>query len=103
MQVTQEMCQQLEKEARELKMCLQGLRNTNEELENDRDQIAQENAKLMVFKEEVKDRQVLEEKELQAENYHLRKLVQKGFLLLKRAVRRSKVRLFGNMEVIVMF
>ena len=93
-QVTQEMIQQLEKEAKELKLCLQELRNTNEELENDRDQIAQENAKLVIFKEEVKDRQVLEEKELQAENYHLRRLVHKGFLLLKRAIRRSKVIIF---------
>lgn len=81
----------LQKQLADLKQSLQELNRKNVELEDDAEDLERENNRLAAFKEEVQFRHTLEEKEEYARIYYQRKLLQKGLILLRRAVYRSKV------------
>jgi len=88
---TQEGQSALQKQLADLKSSLQELNRKNEELQEDADDLERENSRLAAFKEEVHFRHTLEEKEELSGRYYDRKLLQKGLILLRRAVYRSKV------------
>lgn len=82
----------LQKQLADLKQSLQELNRKNVELEDDAEELERENNRLAAFKEEVQFRHTLEEKEEYSRIYYQRKLLQKGLILLRRAVYRSKVK-----------
>ena len=81
----------MEKELKQLRQTLKEITNKNDGLEKDKDKLERENSYLAVFKDEVQVRQTYETKEHSSSEYYERRLSQKTFFLLRKAVQRSKV------------